>query len=160
MINPEFEGNISSSVKQKITFENFKRNGIGISGRVTTASSTGGASTFETNSSTITFADGSEIVWGGLLNSDRGTIETSGEQTRTITGDLHGSTVDGKYFSAVILEAVGYSYECAGGNSLIPVKGRVKFLVNEIEAILDYGHGNCDRTYTVTAGGDTKEYSF
>jgi len=160
MINPEFTGNISSSVKQKITFENFKRNGIGISGKVSTSSSTGAPSTFETNSSTITFADGSEIVWGGVLNSDRGTIETSGEQTRTITGNLHGSTVDGKFFSAVVLEAVGYSYACAVGNSLVPVNGRVKFLVNDVEAILDYGNGNCDRTYTVTAGGDTKEYSF
>jgi hypothetical protein len=160
MINPEFEGNISSSVKQTITFENFKRNQIGISGTIATSSSTGGPSIFETNSSTVTFADGSEIVWGGLLTSDRGTNETSGAQMRAISGNLHGSTVDGKFFSAVVLEAVGYSYECASGNSLVPVIGRVKFLVNEIEAVLDYGNGNCDRTYTVTAGGDTKEYSF
>jgi hypothetical protein len=160
MINPEFTGNISSSVKQTITFENFKRNDIGISGRISTSSSTGGPSTFETNSSTITFADGSKVVWGGLLTSARGTNEASGEQTRSITGNLHGSTVDGKFFSAEVLEAVGYSYECASGNSLVPVSGRIKFTVNQVEAILNYGNGNCDRTYTVTAGDDTKEYSF
>jgi hypothetical protein len=80
--------------------------------------------------------------------------------TRILTGNLHGSSTEGKLFKGRIIDAIRYNYECSDSNAIIPVSGIVTIVLDADVVTLDYGDGACDRTYTVTINNNVKTYSF
>jgi hypothetical protein len=165
------KNNISSSVRQTISFHDFKRNNIQLRGRIISTAVTGSADTLKISAAKIIYENGSSILWHGFLANQRinsaGVIFdpeiTTGSEiadTRLITGTIQSTTTDGKFFTASIRNAISYNYDCSGSNSLIPVKGTVDVQVNQLSAIVDYGNGSCDRTYTVTINSNSVTYLF
>lgn len=157
--NPETANSLSSSLREVITFDNYKRESFAFDGRISLFAETGNADTLKTNDMKITFPDGSIVLWGGTLINEIVKNER-GELVRSITGNLQGSTADRKFFKATMLTGITYNYECSGTDSLVPVKGIVEVKVNDWTALVDYGDGNCDRVYTVTIDKSELSYTF
>jgi hypothetical protein len=162
---------ISSSVRQTISFHNFKRNNIQLDGVIRATAATGFADTLQISAATTTFENGRTVSWGatlanqqinsnGVINGARVTTGLDAANTRILTGKIHSSTVDGKFFTGNIMKAIRYNYECSGSNSLTPVSGTIELTINGNSAILDYGNGHCDRNYTVTINSNVHSYSF
>jgi hypothetical protein len=148
------------SVKQTITFQGFQRDTIKLDGSFTCYGVTGSPDTIKINSSKITYANGNSIQWKGtLINQRHNVVNVSGD-TRTIGGNITSTTSDNRIFIARIIEPITYNYDCSGSNSLIPVEGKIEISVNDWRAIIDYGNGSCDRTYTVTMANNTVVYNF
>jgi hypothetical protein len=148
------------SVKQNITFQNFQRDTIQLDGSLSCYGVSGSPDTIKINSSKITYADGNSIEWKGTLINQRHNVANIPGDTRTIGGSIKSTTSDNRMFTAKIMEPIIYDYDCSGSNSLIPVKGIVEISLNDWRAIIDYGNGSCDRTYTVTMADNTVVYNF
>lgn len=166
-----YKNSISSSARQTISFANFKRNNIQLDGVFRTKAITGTPDSLEVSAATTTFEGGNSVSWGatlanqtinsdGVINGTRGTSAGDAANTRILTGKIHSSTIDGKFFTGQIKKAIRYSYECSGLNSLIPVSGVIEITLNGNTAILDYGNGNCDRNYSVTINSNSRSYTF
>jgi hypothetical protein len=166
-----YKNNTSSAVKQTISFHQFKRNSIQLDGTIRSTAVTGFADTLEISAATITNNTGRSISWGGTLANQRintagvinGARNTAGDttpDTRILTGKIHSSSTDGKFFTGNILKAIRCNYECSSSNALVPVSGIVEIVINGNSAILDYGNGSCDRMYTVTINKNIKSYTF
>jgi hypothetical protein len=154
-------------VKQVISFHQFKRNSIQLDGTIHSIAATGFADTLKISTATITYNTGKSIRWGGTLANQR--INSEGvingtrigaADTRVLTGTIHSFTADGRFFTGNIRKAVRCNYECSSSNALIPVSGIVEIIIHGDSAILDYGDGSCDRTYTVTINKNIKSYAF
>jgi hypothetical protein len=148
------------SVKQNITFERFTRDTIQLDGALTSFGVTGASDTIKIKSSKITYENGVSIRWAGILINERHRIENIAGDTRTITGNIKSTTSDNRSFTATIINPIVYNYDCSGSNSLIPVKGVVEISLNDWRALINYGNGACDRTFTVTMGNNTVTYNF
>jgi hypothetical protein len=166
-----YRDNVSSSVRQSISFHNFKRNKIQLNGIIRATGATGFSDSLEIRAATMTYENGQFINWGGMLsnqqiNSDgvingaRITTGIDAANTRILTGKIHSSTVDGKFFTGNIVKAIRCNYECSGLNSLTPVSGIVEIDFDGKRVILDYGDGRCDTNYTVSINNNVRSYSF
>jgi hypothetical protein len=166
-----YKNGITSSVRQTISFQNFKRNSVQLDGVIRSSAVTGFADTLDISAATTTFENGRTISWGatlanqqinsnGVINGARVTTGSDAANTRILTGKIHSSTVDGKFFKGNIMKAIRCSYECSGSNSLIPVSGTIEITIDGNSAILDYGNGGCDRNYTVTINKNIQSYTF
>jgi hypothetical protein len=166
-----YKTNITSSVRQSISFHNFQRNNVQLDGTIRSTGATGFADTLEISAATTTLQSGQSISWSGTLanqqiNSDgvingaRVTTGIDAANTRILTGKIHSSTIDGKTFTGNISKAIRCNYECSGSNSLIPVSGVMQITLNGNTVVLDYGNGSCDRNYTVTINNNVKSYTF
>jgi hypothetical protein len=148
------------SVKQTITFQGFQRDTITLDGSLSCYGVTGSPDTIKIHSAKITYENGNSIQWKGTLINQRHNVANVSGDTRTIGGNITSTTSDNRLFIAKIIEPITYNYDCTGSNSLIPVDGKVEISLNDWRAIIDYGNGSCDRTYTVTMGDNTIAYKF
>jgi hypothetical protein len=148
------------SVNQNITFQGFQRDTVQLDGSLSCYGVTGSPDTVKISSSKITYANGNVIQWKGTLINQRHNVLNTNGDTRTIAGNIQSTTSDNRFFTARIIDPIIYNYDCTGSNSLIPVKGKVEISLNDWRAIIDYGDGSCDRTYTVTMADNTVTYNF
>lgn len=147
----------SYSVKQTISFDNFVRDSARLDGDFVTISKTNFPDTIKINAARITYPNGNFAQLTATFVSER--VYDGTNYTRKVTGHLASSQADGNFYNADIIEAMEYSYECSGAESLIPVKGKIKLVLGTWDAMIDYGDGSCDRTYTVTIKGDKQTYT-
>jgi hypothetical protein len=144
-------------VKQTISFDNFVRDSARLDGEFVTISKTNFPDTIKINAARITYPNGNFAQLTATFVSER--VYDGTNYTRKVTGHLASSQPDGNFYNADILEPMEYSYECSGSESLIPVKGKIKLVLGAWDAMIDYGDGSCDRTYSVTIKGDKQTYT-
>ena len=72
------------------------------------------------------------------------------------TSEASGVTRLGRTYEVDVVEALVYKRNCG-----IPVSGVKTYLINgEKEITVDYGDGECDRAFTITVNGVTRNISF
>jgi hypothetical protein len=147
----------SYSVEQTISFDNFVRDSARLDGEFVTISKTNFPDTIKINAARITYPNGNFAKLTATFVSER--VYDGTHYTRKVTGHLASSQADGNFYNADIIESMEYSYDCAGSESLIPVKGKIKLVLGTWDALIDYGDGTCDRTYSVTIKGDKQTYT-
>jgi hypothetical protein len=150
---------ISSS--QTIAFEGFSRGGKVIDGLFIVQTEQPGTRSIEFDGAKITYRDTTFVSWDGKLTSVDHNFETlnRGDDTRTLTGELSGTSRDGAEFSANITTEVLFKFACFKRRD-IPVSGIVDINVGGTASTVDFGDGRCDKVYTVTSGGTSTEHSF
>jgi hypothetical protein len=147
----------SYSVKQTISFDNFVRDSARLDGEFAVISKTDFPDTIKINAARITYPNGNFAQLTATFVSER--VYDGTTYTRRVRGHLASSQPDGNFYNADIIEPMEYLYDCGGSESLIPVKGKIKLVLGNWDAMIDYGNGACDRTYTVTIKGDKQSYS-
>jgi hypothetical protein len=109
----------------------------------------------ELNGGKATFADGlfatreSDITvqW----NRAESSLEDNNLQVES-SSTASGTTRGGRTYSLMLLEDLIYKRHCG-----IAVSGVKKYTINgEKEITIDYGDGECDKTFTITTNGRTR----
>lgn len=89
------------------------------------------------------------------------TVNFSGDSENLeieVTGSSRGRTMTTKTFSSEIVEPLIYQSECAGSGMHTPVRGIKKIKTDrDSEVLIDYGSGDCDKRFTVTVDGKSRE---
>jgi hypothetical protein len=150
---------VSSS--QTIVFEGFSRGAKLIDGTFIVKAEKAGTSSIEFQGAKITFADTTSVSWDGMFTSvenNFGTLNT-GDDTRTLTGSISGTSRDGAAFSANITSDVIFKFACFRRRD-IPVSGTVDITMGATSSTVDFGDGRCDKVYTVNTDGTVVEHSF
>ncbi|HEX5168931.1 MAG TPA: hypothetical protein VFW11_07140 [Cyclobacteriaceae bacterium] len=144
-----------------ITFENYKKDSVELDGLFTSSYSSDGTYAVDINDATLTYEDGTSANWSGslvYLYDNKGTHHWN-DDTKTLSGSLNGTTREGDKFTTEITKDILFSYECEGKHD-VPVSGTVSLTVGGTTSEVDYGDGTCDRIYSITANGETTEYTF
>jgi hypothetical protein len=143
--------------RETITFEKYIKDSIEISGTIIIRSASFQPVTIETENTTITYVDGTSVVWEGLLSVS--TNKNADDYTKAITGTLNGITRRKEYFTTTITSPIVYNYNCAD-NTPVPVSGTLSMNINDQISGASYGDGSCDTNYTVTTNNNTYNHNF
>lgn len=164
-ITDEFKISISTKnkvsfvSKEKITYENFNKGNTSYDGVFTVATSNLKKTTVTSTGMTLGYDDGTAASWTGTLNfAYEDVLKKKGELK--ITGNISGTSRQGMPFTATITDDLLFKQGCLGLTKQIPVSGKLTITTNGSTANVDYGSGNCDKSYTVTVDGDTETYTF
>jgi hypothetical protein len=75
-----------------------------------------------------------------------------------VTGTASGTNRNGKEYEMNITSALVYKRECAiSARVFMAVQGTKELTVNGRKITIDYGTGDCDRTVTISADGQSKQ---
>lgn len=147
---------------QSITYENFQRGPRTVNGKhtVNLVLENGHLVTKENfTETTITTENGKTIVFNSTKTRKtdaKGTPLNLSDDEIVITGNTTATGSDGKTFKSTITKAITTKIACKGTNGLFPVSGTIEIeRPDKPKAVVDYGDGTCDRTYTVTSDGKT-----
>ncbi|HLZ17564.1 MAG TPA: hypothetical protein VKQ08_11015 [Cyclobacteriaceae bacterium] len=157
MLVIRFKDSVWYSLSEKIKFVGYSRDSTTLDGSISIASSSGSPTVVTIDETKVKYTDGKTSTWKGDLVY---TIHNPGHNwggTIDVTGSWSGTTRAGASFSAQITKAIEYKSTCYRG---IPVAGTVQVTTNDVTSTIDYGDGTCDRIYTITTAGVTKEYKF
>ena len=155
----KFKDSVWYDLSEKINFIGYSRDSVTLDGSVSIASSSRGPTVISIDETKTKYADGTTSTWSGNLVF---TIHNAGHHwggTMDVTGSWSGTTRSGTSFSANITKAIEYQSSCPGYRR-IPVMGTVDVTVGGVTSTIDYGDGTCDKIYTITTAGVTKEYKF
>lgn len=79
------------------------------------------------------------------------------EDQWNVTGTASGTNRNGKEYEMTITSALVYKRECAiSAKVFMAVQGTKELTVNGRKITIDYGTGDCDKTVTITADGQSK----
>ncbi len=156
-----YNDSIPARSTEVITFENYKKDSVELDGVFTSSYSSDGTSTVDIEDAMLTYDDGTSASWSGTLSYfyDHNATLHWKDDTKTLTGSITGTTRTGDSFNAEITNDVLFSYECEGKHD-VPVSGAISINVGGATSEVDYGDGTCDKIYTITANGETTEYTF
>lgn len=153
----------SGLLTQTITYENFQRGPRTITGKhtVTLALENGKVVTKESfTATTITTEDGKTIIFNSnktRKTDAKGTPLNLNDDEIVVTGSTTATGSDGKTFSSTITKSIILKVACKATSGGFPVAGTIEIVrPDKPKAVVDYGDGTCDRTYTVTANGVTE----
>lgn len=148
---------------ETITFEGFSKDSTVYNGVIIVTSANGKPTSVEGQNVAINYEDGTSSSWNGKLTITYQTVGTVSTGSRSgsmsIAGSFNGTTRQGVSYSTVIKESVVFKTGCFGGKHKIPVDGIVEVTTNGELSVLDYGNGECDKTYTVTINGETTTHT-
>jgi hypothetical protein len=144
-----------------ISFEGYQKDSVKLDGILTSTYSSDGLYVVDFDDAALTYEDGTTVTWNGTFNYAYNDSDTRHwkDDTKTLTGSISGTTREGDNFDAEISNEILFSYECEGKHD-VPVSGIIKISVGSVTSEVDYGDGTCDKIYTITANGETTEYSF
>lgn len=152
-------------LKETITFENFTSDTLQVEGTFITISETDKPTSVEAQKAKITYEDGTSVSWDATHThtyvegeKKERPWEDDSDDSEEVIGSSNGKNREGKEFTATITSALVYAYACEDING--PVKGAIDLVVNGTKSVVDYGTGTCDKVYTITTDGETKEYTF
>ncbi len=151
----------AGSIVQTI-FQDFHIDDIKIEGNVksTTVSSSLQGAIFDVvvTNGKLTWPDQTFATW----NADRthNWSFTSEGLMLSVEGTANGITRFGKDYTTEITQALIYKSECISKSAYMAIQGRKSILVGELEILVDYGNGACDRTATISVGRETKDVNF
>ncbi len=149
--------------RQVITFDNYYVNDNKVEGQKTLLTTTDFS-----NLLYVVYVTNIKVESGKITRKDGKTTEWSGERVRkydykntpfdlkddevTITGTAVGKSWDGISFTAVTTSPLVIRLSCAASQqSWVPLKGVLEVTPQAgAKRIVDYGSGNCDRTFKVT----------
>jgi hypothetical protein len=156
------DNNATGLFTQIITYENFQRGPRTITGKhtVNLVLENGRLVTKENFTETaITTENGKTILFNSTKTrktDSKGTPLNVKDDEILITGHTTATGSDGKTFKSTITKAVTIKIACKGVSGGFPVAGTLEIERPEKpKAVIDYGDGTCDRTYTITADGKT-----
>lgn len=147
---------------ETITFEDFEKDSVGINGTIVSVYDSDGTRSIDIDNAVLTYQDGTSATWNGALvytYDDGGTPFKPVDDTRALSGTLNGTTREGANFTSSVTNDVVFSNKC-GDKANIPVSGVVDFSTAGMNAVVDYGDGTCDTSYTITANGETTTHDF
>lgn len=163
-IRVEFKGRrflMGSSIVT--TTEGYSINGVALEGTRTVTNITG--STEESPKFTVVITDG-KATWpdGSVATRE---VNRTREWVRgqnpmndewRVTGSAGGSNRNGNVYEMEITSALVYKRECAvSAKVFMAVEGTKELTVNGKLITIDYGTGECDKTITITANGQSKQ---
>jgi hypothetical protein len=156
------DNNATGLFTQIITYENFQRGPRTITGKhtVNLVLENGRLVTKENFTETaITTENGKTILFNSTKTrktDTKGTPLNVNDDEILITGNTTATGSDGKTFKSTITKTVTIKIACKGISGGFPVAGTIEIERPEKpKAVIDYGDGTCDRTYTITADGKT-----
>ncbi|MFN8348910.1 MAG: hypothetical protein U0X91_28175 [Spirosomataceae bacterium] len=154
--------NATGLFTQTITYENFQRGPRIINGKhtVNLTLENGRLVTKENfTATTITTENGKTIVFNSTKTrktDTKGTPLNGNDDEIVITGNTTATGSDGKTFKSTITQALILKVACRGISGGFPVAGTLEIeRPDKPKAVIDYGDGTCDRTYTLTTDGKT-----
>lgn len=157
-----YRDSIPLRATETITFDGFRKDSTEVDGAFTNTLASDGSRNVDIDNAVITYPDGTSAKWSGQLTyhqNNGGTPFKPVDDTRTLLGNLAGTTREGVNFNSLVTEAITYANQC-GLQAGIPVSGIVDLLVGETRSQVDYGDGTCDNTYTIDVNGETTAYDF
>jgi hypothetical protein len=147
---------------QTITYENFQRGPRTVNGKhtVNLVLENGRLVTKENfTETTITTENGKTIQFNSTKTrktDNKGTLLNANDDEITVTGSTTATGSDGKTFNSAITKAITIKIACKGISGIFPVAGTIEIeRTGKSKVVIDYGDGNCDRTYTLTSDGKT-----
>ncbi|MDJ1467753.1 hypothetical protein [Xanthocytophaga flava] len=145
----------SVSYLATISFENFQKDNIILSGTIT-SQSVDQITTVTSEDARLTYTDGSSTFWNGALTYVYHPSEYKEDDCWIISGSLTGISRIGTAFMTSISKDIIYTGRCQ--NSGRPVSGNIEIISNGVTSVTDYGNGICDTLYTVTVREAAKKY--
>ena len=145
---------------ETITFDGFEKDSVKVDGTFINTLASDGSRNVDIDNAVLTYPDGMSASWNGQLNfrhDDGGTRFKPVDDTRSLLGNLTGTTREGVNFNSSVAEALQYANHC-GDQADIPTSGVVELVLGETNAQVDYGDGTCDTSYTITVNGETTTY--
>jgi hypothetical protein len=164
-ITDEFKITISTKSKikfvstEKLTFENFIKGQTSYDGVISVASANSKKTSISSTGFTVGYNDATTASWNGTLSFAYEDVSKRKGELR-ITGNISGTSRQGMPFTATITSDLVFKGGCLGLTKQIPVSGKLSITTNGANSIVDYGDGNCDKSYTVTVNGETETYAF
>lgn len=155
-----FQDSIPFKATDTITFEGFEKDSAKVDGTFISRNASDGIRTVDIDNVVIAYPDGASAQWNGSLAyfyDHGGTPFKPVDDTRSLSGSLSGTSREGVEFSSSVTDDVLYSNQC-GSLKDIPVSGIVEIATSGTNAVVDYGDGTCDTSYTITANGETTVY--
>src|SRR5690606_747332 len=155
-----YRDTVPLSATETITFEGFEKDSVKVDGTFINSLTSDGSRNVDIDKAVLTYSDGTSATWNGQLNYrhiDRGTPFNPIDDTRSLLGNLTGTTREGINFNSSVAEALQYANQC-GDQADVPVSGVVELVVGTTNAQVDYGDGTCDTSYTITVNGETTAY--
>lgn len=148
---------------QIITYDKFQRGPRTITGKhtVNLTLENGRMVTKENfTETTITTEDGKTIKFSSTKTRKtdaKGTPLNLTDDEIVITGSTTATGSDGSTFKSTITKAITVKITCKSSSGGFPVSGTIEIeRPDKPKAVVDYGDGTCDRTYTITANGKTE----
>lgn len=145
--------------KEKITFDNFIKSNTSYDGVINVASSNGKKTTVSSTGMKLGYDDGTSASWTGNLAFAYEDVSKRKGELR-ISGNISGTSRQSMPFAANITSDLLFKNGCLGLTKQIPVAGKITITTNGATSNVDYGDGNCDKTYTVTIDGEAETYTF
>jgi hypothetical protein len=145
---------------ETVTLNEFTQGSKTLSGTFISKAAPGGLQWLKVQNAELNYADSVTITWNGDLTvtRDGGDTRSRNDDIKTITGSIIGTTPDGEFSSEITNDLI-IKWECYRGRN-IPVSGTIVVTSPEAVTTLDFGDGSCDKLYTSTTAGETKELHF
>lgn len=141
-----------------VTFDNYWRDSTSIDGSFSITSGTGEPTVVKIKGTKVRYRDGTTTSWTGDLTftTEKSGVGNNYTASMTVVGSWSGVTRSGTSFSGNITKDVVFKAGCFGHrHKFIPVSGTIDIVTGGVTSTIDYGDGTCDRTYTITAAGQT-----
>lgn len=160
-----FKDSLFYKSMESITFVGYQKDSVQLDGSVSIADASDTPLLITLHETKTKFSDGTTSEWKGDLvftvNKKSVSRHHSFAESISITGSWSGVSRTGQAFSAVITSPIEYQTDCFGHrHKPIPVSGKIDITVSGVTSTIDYGTGVCDKTYTITTAGTTKDYKF
>ena len=164
-ITDDFRISISSKnanmfrAAETIKFDNFIQSGSSFHGAFKVTSTTGKRTKVSSNGMALGYNDGTTSTLNGNLTFGYGNVSSRMGYLR-VTGNISGTSRQRMPFKASITQELLFKGGCLGLTKKIPVSGKIAIQTNGSTSDVDYGDGTCDKTYNVTAEGQTATHTF
>lgn len=160
-----FKDSVYYKSMESITFIGYQKDSVQLDGSLSILDASNTPLHIALHGTRTKFSDGTSSEWKGDLvftvNKQAASKHHSFAESISITGSWSGVSRMGQAFSAVITSPIEYQTGCFGhSHKPIPVSGKIDVTVGGVTSTIDYGTGVCDKTYTITTAGTTKDYKF